>query len=100
MIDVALYISYILIGVCLATAVVMPLIKVFGDPKSLKSMLIGLGGLALVILIGFLIAKGNPVAGASAGTSKAVGAGLITMYILAIVAILGIVVSEVKTLVK
>ncbi|MEQ9405508.1 MAG: hypothetical protein RIM99_18105 [Cyclobacteriaceae bacterium] len=96
MIDVGLFLSYILIGVCALTAIGMPLVKAFGDPQSLKKMAMGVGAVVVVFVVSYLIADGTAYEEASSGTSKMVGAGLITMYILAILAIGGIVFTEIQ----
>ncbi|MEQ9466676.1 MAG: hypothetical protein RLN88_04645 [Ekhidna sp.] len=96
MVDVGLFISYILIGVCVLTAVGMPLVKAFGDPDSLKKMGIGVGALVVVFLVSYLTASGEAMGDASVSATKMVGAGLTTFYILAIAAIGGIVYTEIK----
>lgn len=96
MVDVGLFISYILIGVCVLAAVGMPLVKAFGDPDSLKKMGIGVGALVVVFVVAYLVADGTVSGDESAGTAKMVGAGLVTFYILAIGAIGGIVYTEIK----
>ena len=96
MVDVGLFLSYILIGVCLLTAVGMPLVKAFGDPDSLKKMGIGIGALVLVFVVSYFTASGGDSGEASENTAKLVGAGLTTFYILAIAAIGGIVYTEIK----
>ena len=96
MIDVGLFLSYILIGVCALAAVGMPLVKAFGDPQSLKKIGMGVGAILVVFLVSYLIADGTVYEKASSGASKMVGAGLITMYILAFLAIGGIVFTEIQ----
>ncbi|WP_370087369.1 hypothetical protein [Ekhidna sp.] len=96
MVDVGLFISYILIGVCVLAAVGMPLMKAMGDPDSLKKMGMGVGALVVVFIVSFVLADGTPQGDASATTAKMVGAGLTTFYILAIAAIGGIVYTEIK----
>lgn len=96
MVDVGLFISYILIGVCLLTAVGMPLMKALGDPDSLKKIGMGVGALILVFVIAFFTASGENSGDASETTAKMVGAGLTTFYVLAIAAIGGIVYTEIK----
>ena len=96
MIDVGLFLAYILIGVCALTAVGMPLVRAFGDPQSLKKIGMGVGAIIVVFIIAFIIADGTVYEKASSSTSKRVGAGLITMYILAFLAIGGIVYTEIK----
>ena len=96
MIDVGLFLSYILVGVCALAAIGMPLVKAFGDPQSLKKMGMGVGAVVVVFVIAYVIADGSAYKEASEGTSKMVGAGLITMYLLAILAIGGIVFTEIQ----
>ncbi len=96
MVDVGLFLSYILIAVCILAAVGMPLAKAFGDPESLKKMGMGVGALIVVFLVSFFTASGGDYGDASETTAKLVGAGLTTFYILAIGAIAGIVYTEIK----
>lgn len=96
MVDVGLFIAYILIGVCVLAAVGMPLSKAIGDPESLKKMGVGVGGVLVVFLISFFISSGENSGDVSETTAKLVGAGLTTFYILAIGAITGIVYTEIK----
>lgn len=96
MIDVGLFLAYILIGLCAVLAVLMPLIKSLDDPSSLKKSAIGVGALIVVFVVGYVIADGTPYDKADAGTSKMVGAGLYAFYILVFGAIFGIVYTEIK----
>lgn len=100
MIDVALFLAYALIGVCAITAVGMPLVKAFGDPQSLKKMGTGVGVVLVVFIISYVIADGTASENASAGAAKMVGAGLITMYIMAFLAIGGIVFTEIQKMLE
>lgn len=96
MIDVGLFLAYILIAVCALTAIGMPLVKAFGDPESLKKMGMGVGAVLVIFIVSWLIADGTASENASAGGSRRVGAGLITMYILTFLAIGGIVFTEIQ----
>ena len=100
MVDVGLFIAYILIGVCILAAVGMPLVKAFGDPDSLKKMGIGVGALLVVFLVSFFTASGENSGDASETAAKMVGAGLTTFYILAIGAIGGIIYTEIKKVIE
>ncbi len=100
MINVGLFLSYILVGVCTLVAIGMPLVKAFGDPQSLKKLGTGVGAIVVVFIISYIIADGSAYQNASAGTSKMVGAGLITMYILAFLAIGGIVFTEIQKMLQ
>lgn len=72
-----------------------------------KGLLIGLGLLVGVALIAFLVSSGNDLStvfleknGATAGTSKIVGAGCIMVYVLVIGAIAAMVYVEVSKALK
>ena len=96
MIDVGLFLSYILIGICALAAAGMPLVKAFDDPQSLKKMGIGVGTLVVLFIIGYLFADSGSFEKASAGTSRLVGAGLITLYIISIVGAIAIIYTEIS----
>ena len=96
-----LYAAYALVGIALLAAVLMPLIQAFGNPRALLGALIGVVAIAVLFFIGYSLAgseilpvyvKNNVT---SEVTSKMIGGSIITVYILVIVALVGIVVSEV-----
>ena len=96
MVDVGLFLAYILTGLCIIIAIGMPLVKAFGDPDSLKKMGIGVGALLAVFLIAYFTSSGEAEGDYSESTVKFVGAGIVTFYILAVAAVLGIVYTEIK----
>lgn len=98
-IDVGLISGYILIGLCAITAIIMPLIQSFSDPKSLAKSGLGVGALLVLFLITYGLADGN-AEGASESTSKIVGAGLLTMYAAVFLAIGGILFTEISKFLK
>lgn len=102
MIDAGLIISYVLIGLCGLTAVLLPLIQAFGNPKSLKKIGISVGGLIVVFVICYTLAGdytyGNKEV--TAGAAKRVGAGLIMFYVLLAGAVLSIVYTEIRKITK
>lgn len=98
-IDIGLYAGYILIVLCALAAVVIPLVQSFGDPKSLVKSAIGLGALLVIFFVSYALA-GSDTPGATASTSKLVGAGIITMYLLFLGALAGIVYTEITKLIK
>ena len=99
LVDIGLFASYVLIGLCALAAILLPLIQSFGDPKSLIKSGIGVGALVVVFFIAYAMADGSSM-GTTTGTSKMVGAGLITMYLATAGAIIGIVYTEVSKLFK
>lgn len=98
-IDVGLYLGYALIILCAIAAVVIPLVQSFGDPKSLVKSGIGVAVLLVIFLISFGVASPE-AAGASEATSKWVGAGIISTYIIFFVAVIGIVFTEISKIIK
>ncbi|MBQ9659918.1 MAG: hypothetical protein IJV37_01455 [Bacteroidales bacterium] len=91
----------IMIGVALFCWICIGLIvSVMNDPKSLVKMGIVLVGIVAVCLIAFLLAKGNPVPGAtlnaSAGELKLTDTILILTAIAGVGAIAAIIVGEIR----
>lgn len=91
-------------GIVLALTVLlvlfMPLIGVAQNPKSAVGSLIGLGGLAVVCLIGWFLASGDPIRLANgelvddAGKLKFTDMALIATYIMFIAVILSLAFGE------
>jgi len=102
MVDAGLIISYVLIGLCALTAIVLPLMQAAGNPGSLKKIGISFGGMLVVFLICYLLAGSDTldVKNITEGDSKMVGAGIIMFYLLLIGAIGSIVYTEVTKLSK
>ncbi len=98
-IDVGLFLSYVLIVLSALAAILIPLAQSFGDPQSLVKSGIGLGILVVVFLIGYIAADSSS-AGTTEATSKLVGAGIISMYIFFFLAVIGIVYTEISKLIK
>jgi len=96
MVDVGLYLAYVLTGLCIVIAIGMPLVRAFGDPDSLKKMGIGTGALLAVFLIAYFTSSGEAEGDYPEGTVKLVGAGIVTFYIMAVTAVLGILYTEIK----
>lgn len=101
MIDLGLWISYILLFAAIAGMVVFSLVNMFSDVKKAKGTLLGLGVLIALFLISFLF-SGNEVLpkyeqlGISANQSKMIGAGLIMLYILGIGTVVFAVYTEIR----
>ena len=100
-----LYLGYALIGICAAAAIILPTINALNDPGTLIKSGIGLGGLVVVFVISWAI-SGNEVLpaytgfGIDAGLSKFVGGMLTMMYLLAFIAIIGIIYTEISKVFK
>ncbi|MEM9672234.1 MAG: hypothetical protein ACFB15_01270 [Cyclobacteriaceae bacterium] len=98
--------AYALVGIALLAAVVLPLIQSISDPKSMLGTVVGIVIIAVIFFVGFSIAtdevtnvyvNNNVTEGT---TSKMIGGAIITMYILVILAIVGIVITEVTKVFK
>ena len=105
MIDFMLYLGYALIAICALAAIVLPAINALGDPGSLVKSGVGLGGLLVVFLISWGLSGSEVLPaytdfGIDAGLSKFVGGILTMMYLLAFIAIIGILYTEVSKFFK
>lgn len=100
-IDVGLYVSYLLIVLCAISAIVIPLVQSFSDPQSLLKSGIGLGVILVVFLISYALADsyGSSLK-VSENVAKLSGAGIIAMYIFFFIALIGIVYTEISKLIK
>lgn len=100
-----LYTAYILAGLALVLAIVLPLISALSNPKALLGTVVGLIGIAIVFFIGYSI-SGDEVTtvytrfGITESSSKFIGGALITMYLLIGVALISIVFTEVNKIFK
>jgi hypothetical protein len=105
MIDVGLYFVYTLFIIAVVAAIALPLVNALQSPASFLRSLYGI--IALLVLFGISYAISDSsvkpawaVQGISAGTSKLIGAGLITFYVVIIVAFLGLIFSEINKALK
>jgi len=105
MVDAGLYIAYAMFFIGLIAAVVMPVLNSLGDPKSLMKTGMGIGAIVVVYLIGYII-SGSEVTdvytqfGVDEGSSKSIGGGIIMVYLLALIAVGGIVFGEISRIIK
>jgi hypothetical protein len=103
MIDVGLYVSYALFIGAIAGMLVYSVINMLRDVKKAKGALIGIGVLAALFLITFLI-SGNEVLpkyadfGINASQSKMIGAGITMVYLLGVGTIILAVYVEIRKL--
>lgn len=98
LIGFALWISYLLAIAGLLAALAFPLMHIAKNPKAHKGTFIGLGILLGIFLVSYLFSSGqaNEKFDISASQSKLIGGGLISLYLIAIAAVLIAVVVEVK----
>ena len=105
MLDSFLYYTYVLVGVALLAAIILPMINLLSNPKGLKKMLLFL--LIAVVLIGvsYALASSEPLVvkiniEASENALKLTDAGLILTYILSAFAFLAILLGGVVKMVR
>ena len=98
-VDIVLYFGYFMVGVAALLAVGFPLYIASKNPKSLVSSGMGLGSILILFLVAWLI-SGNEVYpsyvefGVDETLSKFIGGMLNLVYILAGIAVIGIIASE------
>ncbi len=101
----SLLFTYLLLGISIVTVIALPLIKSLDEPKNLVVMGVGILSLGILFLISWGI-SGSEVTEVYARynvgpeMSKVVGGVLTLVYLIMIVAILGIIVTEGKKLFK
>lgn len=105
MLDIGLYFGYTLLIVAVLAAVVLPLIKAVQSPDTFLKSLYGVIVILVIFGISYAISSSNvrpswAVAGIGEGTSKLIGAGLITFYVVVVIAFLGLIFSEVNKALK
>lgn len=90
--------AYILVAIAAVVTIVFSFIGVFSSTKGLKNALISIGAVVVLFVISYSLGSGDALPDmedVSAATFKWVDTGLIATYILAIVAFVGIIASEV-----
>lgn len=105
--DIMLYATYALAIFGALLAVVMPLLKSLDNPKALLKSGLGIIALAALFFVAYSISgdevlpkfEGDPF-NLTPGLSKAVGGMLVTTYVLSIVTIASIVITELTKAVK
>jgi hypothetical protein len=105
--DIMLYVSYLLVGIGTVVSVLLPLIKSLDDPKSLMKSGLGVVAILALFFICYSISsnevlpkfEGEPF-NLTPGMSQMVGGLMFTTYVLTIVAIGGIVITEINKALK
>ena len=105
LIDIGLYLSFILLGVATASAVVMPLLTALKHPAGLVKSLIGVGGLVVLFILAYTVSGSELSAkavslGVDESGSKLIGAGLILFYLVFVISVIGVIYSEVNKALK
>lgn len=97
--------AIVVLIVVVAVTVLFTFVSLGKNPKALKKTLISVGLFGFIFLISYLISSGveTPMKDGnvlSAGSSRLVGAGLRMFYILVIVALLSMVLTDIKRILK
>ncbi|MBK7651397.1 MAG: hypothetical protein IPJ20_12595 [Flammeovirgaceae bacterium] len=103
--DFGLYATYLFFAFAIVAAVVLPLVNALKAPAGLVRSLVSVGGLAVVFIIAYAISgselsKRAAASGITESSSKMIGAGLTLFYIVFVVAVLGVVFSEINKALK
>lgn len=104
-IDIGLYISYVLLFLTLLGVILFPLIHTFSDFKKAKTGLIGFLVLIVILVLSYLISpadQGLFYSNFNIGPklSKAIGGGLFATYFVILFSALSILYTEVVKLIK
>jgi hypothetical protein len=99
--DIMLYVSYALVGIGAVVSILMPLFKSLDNPKSLLKTGLGIVAILVLFFLSYSI-SGNEVLpkfesdpfNLTPAMSQMVGGLMITTYVLTIVALFGIAVTE------
>lgn len=103
--DIGLYVGYALLIIALGAAIILPLMNALKSPKDLAKSGMGVGALVVLFLISFGLSGSEVTAkytaqGVGESSSKLIGAGLTMFYIIFIIAVIGIVYSEINKALK
>ncbi len=105
-VDNMAYIAYAILILVLGFVIVFVIKNLFTDSGSLKSTLIGLGAFAAILIVSYILSGGDTTVYkhsegiATETASHLVGAGLVAFYILGVLAIVSILFTGVKKLIK
>jgi hypothetical protein len=100
MLDVGLYIFYVLLAVAVLAILGSFVLNAVQSSGGIGKSLIGIGGLVVLFVISYVLSSDyvsskNAALGISASTAKLIGAGLILFYITLLLAALALIYSEI-----
>lgn len=106
-VNIILYVSYALVLVGTVLSVLLPLIKSLDDPKALLKSGLGVVGIVVVFFICYSISSNEVLPkfeaepfNLTAQTSQMVGGLMFTTYLLMVVALAGILLTEINKAIK
>ncbi|NLF41487.1 MAG: hypothetical protein GX587_02210 [Bacteroidales bacterium] len=99
-INIGIYLTYVLLGICVLVALVFPLVQLVTNFSKAKTAVFGILGLAIIVVLGYLFSSTevSEVAikmGVGPNGVRLIGAGMITTYILMGIALLAAILSTV-----
>ena len=105
MLDLGLYIFYVLLFIAVAAAMFFPLLAAIKSPSTLGKSAIGIGGMIVLFVVAYLMSGSevnlkSAAMGITGPVSKLIGAGLIMFYITLVLAILALIYSEISKALK
>lgn len=105
MIDIGLYFSYALMLVAVLSAVGLSIMNAMKNPGSFGKSMIGIAGLVVLFFLCYAISDSTVkptwvVLGITSNTVKLISAGLLTLYLTGLVAVVGLIYSEVNKALK
>lgn len=99
LVDIGIYLTYFMVVVAIVGVMVFSLLNMIKQPKNNKKTLIYIGGLAIVLLLGFIFASSEILPEykkyeITSSLAKNVGAGLNAFYFLSVCAVLAVLYTE------
>lgn len=95
--------SYLLLGIALVAALAGTVMTAISNPKKLVGSAIGIGAMIVIFVLSYILASDEVMKSygdITATTSKMVGAGLFTFYILLVLAVLSIIYAGISRLIN
>lgn len=104
-IDIGIYITYAFFVVAVASSILLPLLHAIKHPQGLVKSLMGVGGLVVLFIVSYALSGAELSAkavalGVDESGSKLIGAGLTLFYLVFVIALVGIVYSEISKALK
>lgn len=104
--DIGLYLGYLMMFLALLTAVAFPVLHAIRNPKELAKSGIALGSLLVIFFIAYSVAGGEvtpkyvSLGVSTEFSSKLIGAGLTMFFIVFVIAVIGMIYSEISKSLK
>jgi len=103
--DFGLYVTYVFLAVVVVAAIVLLLINAFKAFVGFVKFLASVGGLVVIFIIAYSMSGSDLStkaisAGLTESSSKMIGAGLALFYVVFVVAVAGVIFSEINNALK